>query len=81
MPKLVTEGAIVGGFSGRVAIHTAGHAGGNFLGQDVPLIDEPVARGALFARFEVARVTEENEVRDPIYSHPFYSFSPPMGMC
>ena len=81
MPKLVTAGAVVGGLSGRVAIHAARHAGRNFFGQDVPLIYWPVARGALFARFEVARVTEEDEVWDLVYSHPFDCFSTPMGFC
>ena len=81
MPKLVTEGAVVGGFSGCVAIHAACHAGRYFLGQDVPLIDQPVAGSALLARFQVAGVTEEDKVRDLVYSHPFYSFSPLVGLC
>jgi hypothetical protein len=81
MSKLVTEGAVVGRFSGRVAIHAASHAGGNFFGQNVPLINGPMARDALFARFEVAHVTEEDEVRDLVYSHPFDCFSTPMGFC
>jgi hypothetical protein len=81
MPELVTEGAIAGGLSGRVAIHAANHAGGDFFGQDVTLIDGPVARCALFARFEVARVTEENKVWHLVNSHPFYFFSPPVRLC
>jgi len=81
MAKLVTEGAVVRGLSGRVTIHTARHAGGNFFGQDVLLIDRPVTRDALLAHFQMARVTEEDKVRDPVYSHPFYSFSPPVGLC
>jgi len=79
MAKLMTEGAVVRGLSGRVAIHTESHAGGNFFGQDFVLIDRPVTRGTLHAHFQVARVTEEDKVRDPVYSHPFYLFSPLAG--
>ena len=81
MAKLVTERAVVGGFSGRVAIHAVSHTGRYFFGQDIPLIHGPVAASTLFTCFQVARMTEEDKVRDPVYSHPFHFFSPPMGFC
>jgi hypothetical protein len=78
MAKLMTEGAIIGDGFGRVAIHAASHAGRYFLGQDIPLIYWPVTSSALLARFEVARVAEEDKLRHLVYSHPSHFFFPPM---
>ena len=78
MAKLMTEGAIIGDGFGRVAIHAASHAGRYFLGQDIPLIYWPVTSSTLLARFEVARVAEEDKLWHPVYSHPSHLFFPPM---
>jgi hypothetical protein len=81
MTQLMTEGAIIGDRFGRVAIHAISHAGGYFLRQDILLIYGPVASGALQARFNVGRVTEEDKLWHPVYSHPSHFFFPSMRLC
>jgi hypothetical protein len=81
MAELVTKRALRGGFSCGVTIHTASHVCGYFFGQDVALVYRPMAGDALFSGLQVARMTEEDEVRDLVHSHPLHSSSPPMGIC
>ena len=63
MTELMTKGAIIGDSFGGVAVHTACHAGGYLLGQDIPLIYRPMASNALLAGSQVAGVTEEDKLR------------------
>src|SRR5262249_31819877 len=78
MTELMTKGAIIGDSFGGVAVHTARHAGGYLLGQDIPLIYWPMATKALPAASQVAGMTEEDKLRHSVDSHPFHPFLPLM---
>lgn len=74
----MAEGAIVGNFSRRVAVHASRHACGHFFGQDLTLIDMAVTGGTLFSSLQVVRVAEEHEVRHTVDAYPFQFLSTPM---
>ena len=57
-------------FLRHVAVHARDHAGGDFLGENVALLDRTVATGTLHIRVDVARMTEKNEVGHAVDSDP-----------
>ena len=70
LSKLVAGVALHRGALFRVAIHAGDHAGGDFLRENLPLMDGAMAGGAVLARADMERMAEENVVRHLVYAHP-----------
>ena len=67
--------ALSGRFSCQVAVHALNHAGRDFLGKHIALLDVAMTGGALLAGLDVVGVAEEDEVGDFIDADPIEFFT------